>query len=115
RAYLAGITDVMKLEFPPSMTGVLAAGLLLALIGNVLLGIAIWRSHTLPRWAGALWLVGSVIFYALGAVLGMATTGASLATQPVGAILMAISGAWIALAGLRTRNPNQMNAVPEGQ
>jgi hypothetical protein len=115
RAYLGGITDVMKLEFPASMTGVLAAGLLLALIGNVLLGIAVWRSHTLPRWAGALWLVGSVVFYAFGAVLGIATTGASLPTQPVGAILMAVSGAWIALAGLRTRNLSQINVVPEAQ
>jgi hypothetical protein len=115
RAYLGGITEVMKLEFPPSMTGVLAAGLLLAVIGNVLLGIAVWRSHTLPRWAGAMWLVGSFIFYALGAVLGMVTTGASIATQPVGAILMAISGAWIAVAALRARNPTQMNVVPEVQ
>ena len=39
----------------------------------------------------------------LGAALGMATTGASLPTQPVGAALLAISGAWIAWAALRSQ------------
>ena len=98
RAYLAGNTEVMALEFPPVMTAILALGLLLALVGNVLLGVAVWRSGTLPRWAGALWIAGVFIFYVLGAVLGMATTGASLPTQPIGAALMALSGGWMAWA-----------------
>jgi len=102
-AYLAGNRDVMQLAFPPVMTAILALGLLLAVIGNTILGVAIWRSGTLPRWAGVIWIVGTLIFYVLGAALGMATTGASLPTQPVGAALLAISGAWIAWAALRSQ------------
>jgi hypothetical protein len=102
-AYLAGNRDVMALEFPPVMTAILALGLLLAVVGNTILGVAIWRSGTLPRWAGVIWIVGTLIFYVLGAALGMATTGASLPTQPVGAALLAISGAWIAWAALRSQ------------
>jgi hypothetical protein len=102
-AYLAGNRDVMALEFPPIMTAILALGLLLAVIGNTILGVAIWRSGTLPRWAGIIWIVGTLIFYVLGAALGMATTGASLPTQPVGAALLAISGGWIAWAALRSQ------------
>lgn len=102
-AYLAGNRDVMALEFPPVMTAILALGLLLAVVGNTILGVAIWRSGTLPRWAGLIWLVGTLIFYVLGAALGMATTGASLPTQPVGAALLAISGAWSAWAALRSQ------------
>ncbi len=67
----------------------------------MLLGIAVWRSGTLPRWAGALWVIAFVVFVLLGAALGMATTGASLPTQPVGADLMAISGAWIVWVAAR--------------
>ena len=37
-------------------------GMLLALVGNVLLGIAVWRSGTLPRLAGALWIAVWVVF-----------------------------------------------------
>jgi hypothetical protein len=111
RAYLAGNTQVMELEFPAVMTAIIAFGLLLALVGNVLLGVAVWRSGTLPRWAGALWIAGAFIFYVLGAVLGMATTGASLPTQPVGAALMALSGGWIAWAALRHRQPVEANRI----
>jgi len=103
-AYLAGNRDVMALEFSPVMTAILALGLLLAVTGNTILGVAIWRSGTLPRWAGVIWVVATLIFYVLGAALGMATTGASLPTQPVGAALMAISGAWIAWAATRSRD-----------
>jgi hypothetical protein len=102
-AYVDGNRDVMALEFSPVMTAILALGLLLAVIGNTILGVAIWRSGTLPRWAGVIWLVGTLIFYVLGAALGMATTGASLPTQPVGAALLAISGGWIAWTALRSQ------------
>jgi len=87
---------VMTLVFPNSMTVIVLLGLLAAVVGNILLGIAIWRSGVLPRWTGGVWIAATVVFYLLGFALGMATTGASLATQPVGAVLMAVSGAGIA-------------------
>ena len=88
RAYLAGNQDVMQLEFPGSMSAAFMAGLLLAFAGTVLLGVAAWRSRMLPRWAGALWVAGAVVFYALGVVMGLATTGSSLPTQSAGAALL---------------------------
>ena len=101
KAYLRGNEEVMLLEFPGSMTAAFLLGLLLAFVGNVGLGIAVWRSHQLPRWAGALWAAGAVLFYVLGVVLGQATTGASLPTQTAGALLMAVAGGWIAWSGSR--------------
>jgi hypothetical protein len=100
-AHLAGNRDVMSLEFSPVVTAIIALGLLLAVTGNILLSVAIWRSGTLPRWAGLIWAGATLIFYVLGAALGMATTGASLPTQPIGAVLMAIGGAWIAWSAFR--------------
>jgi hypothetical protein len=104
-SYLAGNREVMTVEFSPVLSAVFALSLLLGLIGNVILAVAIWRSGTLPKWSGVLWGAGSVIFYLLGAALGVATTGASLPTQPVGAALLAIAGAWISWAALRQRQP----------
>jgi hypothetical protein len=102
RAYLRGAEEVATMTFPSAMTITLFGGMLLAFVGNVLLGVAVWRSGILPRWAaGALWVTAWVVFILLGAALGMATTGASLPTQPIGAGLMAISGAWIAWAATR--------------
>jgi hypothetical protein len=96
RAYLEGNQGVMQLEFPASMTGAFLLGLLLAFVGTLLLGVAVWRSRILPRWAGMLWAAGALLFYVLGVVLGQATTGSSLPTQTAGAILLALGGAWIA-------------------
>jgi hypothetical protein len=95
-AYLKGNEDVMQLEFPASMTGAFLLGLLLAFVGSVLLGISVWRCRILPRWAGALWVAGAALFYVLGVVLGLVTTGSSLPTQPAGALLLAAAGGWIA-------------------
>ncbi|OAE01359.1 DUF4386 family protein [Arthrobacter sp. OY3WO11] len=96
RAYLAGNQDVMQLDFPGSMAAAFMAGLLLAFVGTVLLGVAVWRSRILPRWAGALWVAGAVLFYALGVVVGQATTGSSLPTQSAGAALLAVAGGGMA-------------------
>jgi hypothetical protein len=101
RAYLAGIEEVQQVEYPTAMMVIFGVAILLALVGNVLLGVAVWRSGTLPKWAGALWVASALMFYVLGAVAGMLTTGASLPTQPVGGLLIAISGGWIAWSVLR--------------
>lgn len=103
RAYLAGIPGVMRIEFPAAMTTSFMLGLLLAFVGNLLLGVAMWRSRALPRWAGVIWIAATVMFYILGVVLGQATTGSSLPTQPVGAVLFAIAGARTAWTSLRSR------------
>ena len=102
-AYLAGNRGVMELQFAAAVTVIIVVALLLATVGNGMLSAAIWRSGTLPRWAGIIWAAGTLIFYVLGAAAGMATTGASLPTQPIGALLLAISGAWIAWSALRQR------------
>jgi len=77
-------------------------GMLLMLVGNVLLGAAVWRSGTLPRWAGALWVAGSSL-PVLGMLYALLPIGADAtpAIVPVGAVLLAISGAWMAYSVLR--------------
>ncbi len=101
RAYLAGMEDIERVEYSSTLTATYGLAILLMFVGNVLLGVAVWRSETLPKWAGALWVASALLFYALGAVAGMATTGSSLPTQPAGALLMAISGGWMAWSALR--------------
>ena len=107
QAHLAGIEEYAKLnmEHPmlsdTAMMATFALAILLMFVGNVLLGVAVWRSGTLPKWAGAIWLASALLFYVMGAVLGMLTTGGSLVTQPVAASLMVVSGAWIAWSVLR--------------
>lgn len=101
-AYLGGNPDVLKLAFPPALTVITAGALLLVVVGNIVLGVAIWHSGLLPKWTGLLWIIGTLVFYVFGAFLGMATTGASLPTQPVGALLIAISSAWIAWTVVRS-------------
>lgn len=64
----------------------------LSFIGNVLLGIAIWCSRTLPKWAGVIWLVWAALFYVAGILYGFLFTGSSPPTQPIGSLLMAIMG-----------------------
>lgn len=112
RAYLSGLRDVMQVEFSQAMTYTFLLGLLLAFTGSVLLGVAIWRSHALPRGAAVVWLVATVIFYPLGVVLGMATVNASLPTQSIGALLIAVSGGWIAWAAFGGRRAQSRVAAP---
>jgi hypothetical protein len=74
---------------------------LLQFVGNVLLGVAVWRSGILPKWAGALWAFAPVLMYVFGLANAM-TIGAQAAppTVPAGAVLLAIGGAWIAFSVL---------------
>ena len=96
RAYLSGLDDVMQIEFSQTLTFTFLLGLLLAFVGSLILGGALWLSDAVPRGAAALWIIASIIFYPLGVVLGVATVNASLPTQSIGALLIAISGGWIA-------------------
>ena len=94
-------------EMPPIlaqtlMMATMGVGVLLMLVGNVLLGLAVWRSGILPRWAGALWVAGSALPL-LGQMYIMLPIGAdsTLPTVPMGAVLLVIGGAWMAYRVLR--------------
>jgi hypothetical protein len=100
-AYLSGNHEVMAVEFSPVLTLITGVALSLTVAGNIFLGLSIWRSGVLSKRAGLLWIIGTLVFYVFGAFLGMTTTGASLPTQPVGAVLMATGSGWIAWALLR--------------
>jgi len=80
----------------------MGVGMLLMLVGNVLLGVAVWRSGTLPKWAGALWAAGSAMPM-LGMLYALLPIGADRTppTVAVGAVLLVLSGAWMAYSVLR--------------
>ena len=75
--------------------------ILLLFVGNVLLGVAVWRSGTLPRWAGAIWVASALLLYPLGLAVAMTITGSTPPTALVGAMLVVISGGWIAWSVMR--------------
>ena len=102
---LAGMEEVDKLPTILAntlQTATFGVSILLGFLGNVLLGVAVWRSGILPKWAGALWAAAPVLMYVFGLVYAM-TIGAQATppTVPAGAVLLAISGAWIAYSVLR--------------
>ena len=105
QAYLAGIEEFAEIAasgfavVAQTWTLVLAPALLL--VGNVLLGIAVWRSGTLPRWAGALWAAAAVLMLLLGQVVAIFITGSTPVTVLVGTLLIVISGRWMAWSVLR--------------
>src|SRR3712207_8550763 len=77
------------------------------------LGVAVWRSGTLPRWAGALWAGANVLMYLslmYGQTIGPASTPF---TVPLGAVVLVISGAWMAWSVLR--RPYAAQAVGVGR
>ena len=111
QAHLAGIEEYARLNEQQPMlsdTALMATfglAILLMFVGSLLLGVAVWRSGVLPKWAGAIWAISALLFYVLGAVLGMATTGGSLVTQPMAALLIVVSGGWMAWSVLRRPSP----------
>ena len=105
QAVLAGVEEFEKL--PPIFantvfTATFGLAILLIFVGNLLLGVAVWRSGTLPKWAGALWAGAAVFMYPLGLVYAMTIGAASTPpTVLVGALLIVIGGAWMAWSVLR--------------
>jgi hypothetical protein len=103
QAVLAGLEEVEDL--PPifadtvfGLTGLLV--IVLGFVGHVLLGVAVWRSGRLPKWAGALWAAAHVLMYlslVYGQTIGPASTPP---TVPAGAVVVAVSGAWMAFSVL---------------
>jgi len=103
QAILAGMNTMQLPEtFADTVQALTGLGyVLLGFVGNILLGVAVWRSGTLPRWAGALWAAAHVLMY-VGQ--GYAETVGAKSTPPtvlVGAVPVVISGAWIAYSVLR--------------
>ena len=103
QAILAGMNTMQLPEtFADTVQALTGLGyVLLGFVGNILLGVAIWRSGTLPRWAGALWAAAHVLMY-VGQ--GYAETVGAKSTPPtvlVGAVLVVISGAWMAYSVMR--------------
>ncbi len=115
QAYLAGIEEFVELpEIFADTVSALTALLFVVLIfvGNVLLGVAVWRSGIIPKWAGALWAAGAVFMYPLGLVYA-ATIGPQ-STPPtvlVGAMLIVIGGAWMAWSVLRRSFAEKVGVV----
>jgi hypothetical protein len=105
QAYLAGIEELSKLPDIFADTMVSLTSLLMVLLifaGNVLLGVAVWRSGMLPKLAGAMWAAAAVLMYPMGlvyeATIGPASTPP---TVVVGAALIVAGGGWMALSAMR--------------
>jgi hypothetical protein len=100
QAYLAGMEAYKELPIILAITlqgATVVASILLLFVGNVLLGVAVWRSGILPKWSGGLWAAAPVLMYIFGLVYAL-TIGAQATppTVPAGAVLLAIGGAWMA-------------------
>ena len=115
QAYLAGIEEFAKLPniFADSVfVATSVVFVVLIFVGNVVLGVAVWRCGVLPRWAGALWAAGAVMMYPFGlvyeATIGPASTPP---TVLVGAALLVASGTWMAWRVLRSSSSAQTAGV----
>ena len=115
QAVLAGLEEFEAL---PSIFANTVAGLtglvviLLGFVGHILVGVAVWRSGTLPRLAGALWAGANVLMYLslmYGQTIGPRSTPF---TVPLGAVVLVISGAWIVSTVLS--RPSGAHAVGVG-
>jgi hypothetical protein len=106
QAYLAGIEEYRDLPdiFADTVFALTSLVVILLIFsGNLLLGVAVWRSGTLPKWAGALWAAAAVFMYPMGLVYAAVILGVQSTPRTVliGALLIVVSGAWMALSVLR--------------
>jgi hypothetical protein len=105
QAYLAGLEEYSQLPDILANTMVSLTSLLMVVLvfaGNVFLGVAVWRSGTLPKLAGAAWAAAAILMYPMGlvyeATIGPAST---VPTVVVGAALMVVGGSWMAMSAMR--------------
>jgi hypothetical protein len=77
---------------------IILAGLLYS-IGFILFGVAIWRSETLPKWAGVLLAVAGLPLAVPADIPGL---------NILGTVLLIVAGGWIALSILRQPSPQAM-------
>jgi hypothetical protein len=105
---IEGYRDMAPILAQTVMLATMGVAMLFMLVGNVLLGVAVWRSGMLPRWAGALWVAGSAL-----PLLGMVyaflpfVADSTPPTVPVGMVLLAMGGAWMAFSVLRRSSSTQ--------
>ena len=112
QAYLAGIEGLAELPTSSADMAFTATSLLVV----VLLGVAVWRSGTLPKWAGALWAAAPVFMYPLGLVYA-ATIGPA-STPPmvlVGALLVVVGGGWIAWRAMRQPSTREVGVEAQSR
>lgn len=104
-AFIAGIDEFSELPstFADTVLGLLFLAIVaFNLTGNFLLGVAIWRSGSLPKWTGAAWAAAAVMMYALGIVYSVLS--GSQSTPPtvlLGAGVVMIAGGWITYCATR--------------
>jgi hypothetical protein len=99
RAYLEGQRNIVEVNqdiLGAPVIGTALLGGLLYSTGTILFGVAMWRSATLPRWAGVHYAPTGLLISILGLVIGHA--------QTVGSLLIIIGGRWIAWSVVR-RHP----------
>ena len=92
QAYLNGQPSALQMTdalFSGQLFAIVIVSGLLQFIGFALFGIAIWRSETLPKWAG-------VILAVAGLLLGFPINVPFISL--LGTVLAVIAGGWIALA-----------------
>ncbi len=94
-------TDELPDTLADTVQALTALGyIVLGFVGNILLGVAVWRSGRLPRWAGALWAAAHVLLYVSQGYASTVGAKSTPFTVPLGAVLLAISGAWMAFSVL---------------
>lgn len=96
RAYLEGQRNIIEVNQDilgtPVIVTALVGGLLYS-TGTILFGVAVWRSVTLPKWAGVLYAPTGLLISIVGLAIGEA--------QTLGSILIIIGGGWIAWTAMR--------------
>lgn len=95
-AYLAGQHQAVEINQAilgvPLMVTALLGGLLYT-VGTILFAVAIWRSETLPKWAGVLYAPTGLLISIVGLSVGQA--------QTLGTMLLIVGSGWIAWSVLR--------------
>jgi hypothetical protein len=108
RAYLAGQRSIIEVNQDilgtPVIVTALVSGLLYT-VGTILLGVAVWRSATLPNWAGVLYAPTGLLISILGLAIGW--------TQTLGSILIIVGGGWIAWSAMRRPSTEPVEAAPQ--
>jgi hypothetical protein len=110
QAYLAGIEGLAELPTSSAHIAFTVISLLVVVllyVGNVLLGVAVWGSGTLPKWAGALWAAAPVFMYPLGLVYAATIGPASTPPTVLVGALVVVGGGWIALGAMRQPSTQQ--------